>query len=132
MIYTHRDAVYKDARTILAIHNMAHHGTEASTSFPNLSLPDEWYGAMEWVFPEHMRAHELDKGEAVNPMKGAIVTCDRILTVSQGYAYEVTTAEGGFGLDGLLRGRQHVLNGACQVLLWPPSAPRNGASTEVS
>jgi starch synthase len=67
--------------------------------------------AMEWVFPEHMRAHELDKGEAVNPMKGAIVTCDRILTVSQGYAYEVTTAEGGFGLDGLLRGRQHVLNG---------------------
>jgi starch synthase len=39
-----RCAVYKDARTILAIHNMAHHGTEASTSFPNLSLPDEWYG----------------------------------------------------------------------------------------
>lgn len=51
--------------------------------FGGLSLPGDWYGAVEWVFPEHMRAHELDKGEAVNPMKGAIVTCDRILTVSQ-------------------------------------------------
>lgn len=123
--------VYKDARTILAIHNMAHHGTEASTSFPNLSLPDEWYGAMEWVFPEHMRAHELDKGEAVNPMKGAIVTCDRILTVSQGYAYEVTTAEGGFGLDGLLRGRQHVLNGivnGVDIDEWDPATDENIAT----
>jgi len=103
--------VYKDARTVLCIHNMAHHGTEPSTVFPELSLPNEWYGCVEWVFPEHMRAHELDKGEAVNPLKGALVTCDRILTVSQGYAYEITTPEGGFGLDGLTRGRQHVLNG---------------------
>jgi len=103
--------VYKEARTILAIHNMAHHGTEEATVFPGLGLPDEWYGAVEWVFPEHMRQHELDQGLAINPLKGALVTCDRILTVSQGYAYEITTGEGGFGLDGLLRGRQHVLNG---------------------
>lgn len=52
------------------------------------------YGALEWVFPEHMRAHELDKGEAVNIMKGAMVTADRIMTVSQGYAWEITTPEG--------------------------------------
>jgi len=103
--------VYKDARTVLCIHNMAHHGTETASLFSSLSLPDDWYGAVEWIFPEHMRAHELDKGEAVNPLKGALVTCDRILTVSQGYAYEITTAEGAFGLDGLTRGRQHVLNG---------------------
>jgi len=103
--------VYKDARTILAIHNMMHHGTEPSSVFPGLGLPDDWYGAVEWVYPEHMRAHELDKGEAVNPLKGAIVTADRIVTVSQGYANEITTPEGGFGLEGLLRGRRHVLNG---------------------
>lgn len=41
-----------------------------------------------------LRAHELDKGEAVNIMKGAIVTADRIMTVSQGYAWEITTPEG--------------------------------------
>jgi starch synthase len=41
-----------------------------------------------------MRAHELDKGEAVNILKGAMVTADRIMTVSQGYAWEITTPEG--------------------------------------
>ena len=29
----------------------------------------------------------------------------------QGYAWEITTKEGGWGLDGLLRGRSFVLNG---------------------
>jgi glycogen synthase len=41
-----------------------------------------------------MRAHAFDKGEAVNIMKGAITTSDRIMTVSQGYAWEITTPEG--------------------------------------
>ncbi|KAK3260327.1 starch synthase, partial [Cymbomonas tetramitiformis] len=103
--------VYNNARTILAIHNLAHHGTAESSEFPDLGLPNEWYGALEWVFPEHMRQHELDKGEAINPLKGAIVSCDRLLTVSQGYAYEITTPEGGFLLEGLLGSRAHVLNG---------------------
>ena len=29
----------------------------------------------------------------------------------KGYAWEITTAEGGWGLDGVLQDRQHVLNG---------------------
>jgi glycogen synthase len=29
----------------------------------------------------------------------------------QGYAWEITTAEGGWGLDKVLQARQHVLNG---------------------
>ena len=36
-----------------------------------------------WVFPTWARTHALDTGEAVNVLKGAIVTADRILTVSQ-------------------------------------------------
>lgn len=52
-------------------------------TFGNLNLPPEWYGALEWVFPEWARKHAFDKGEAVNHMKGAIVTSDRLLTVSQ-------------------------------------------------
>lgn len=43
----------------------------------------EWYGALEWVFPTWSRTHALDTGQAVNILKGAIVTADRILTVSQ-------------------------------------------------
>lgn len=44
--------------------------------------PPRRVGALMWVYPEHMRAHALDKGETVNFLKGAIVTCDRVVTVS--------------------------------------------------
>ena len=30
---------------------------------------------------------------------------------AQGYAWEITTVEGGWGMDGVLKARQHVLNG---------------------
>ncbi|KAI5072640.1 hypothetical protein GOP47_0012746 [Adiantum capillus-veneris] len=106
-----RFRVYKDARSILAIHNLAHQGVEPATTYSKLGLPGDWYGALEWVFPTWARKHALDKGEAVNHLKGAIVTSDRIVTVSQGYAWEVTTVEGGWGLDGLLRSRIAVING---------------------
>jgi starch synthase len=84
---------------------------EPASTYPDLGLPPEWYGALEWVFPEWARRHALDKGEAVNFLKGAVVTADRIVTVSQGYSWEVTTAEGGQGLNELLSSRKSVLNG---------------------
>ncbi|CAI7817902.1 unnamed protein product [Closterium sp. NIES-54] len=120
--------VYKDARTILAIHNLSHQGVEPGYTFGSLGVPGEWYGALEWVFPEWARKHELDKGEAVNILKGAIVTADRIVTVSPGYAWEITTVEGGWGLDGLLRGRSFVLNGVTNgvdVVDWNPATDKH-------
>ena len=116
--------VFMDARTLLVIHNMMHQGVEPSTTFEGLGIPGDWYKAVEWVFPEHMRAHELDKGECVNILKGAVVTSDRIVTVSTGFAWEITTPEGGFQLDGLLRGRQFQLGGVTNgidVSEWDPS-----------
>lgn len=56
---------------------------EPAATYNNLGLPLEWYGAVEWVFPTWARTHALDTGKAVNVLKGAIVTADRILTVSQ-------------------------------------------------
>ena len=56
---------------------------EPASTYPDLGLPPEWYGALEWVFPEWARRHALDKGEAVNFLKGAVVTADRIVTVSK-------------------------------------------------
>ena len=41
-------------------------------------------------------------GEA-NYLKGGIVYSDMVTTVSKSYAQEITTPEGGEGLDGLLR-----------------------------
>lgn len=123
--------VYKDARCVLAIHNLAHQGVEPATTYSKLGLPRDWYGALEWVFPTWARKHALDKGEAVNHLKGAIVTADRIVTVSQGYAWEITTLEGGWGLDGLLRSRNAVINGitnGVDVDEWNPSSDKLIAS----
>lgn len=64
---------------------------EPAVTYDNLGLPPQWYGPLEWVFPEWARAHELDKGEAVNILKGAVVTADRILTVSQVMFPQYTT-----------------------------------------
>ncbi|XP_076935852.1 soluble starch synthase 1, chloroplastic/amyloplastic-like [Bidens hawaiensis] len=103
--------VYKDARSIVVIHNLAHQGVEPASTYSNFGLPPEWYGALGWIFPTWARTHALDTGEAVNVLKGAIVTADRILTVSQGYSWEITTPEGGNGIDELLGSRKAVLNG---------------------
>ncbi|KAF3786679.1 Soluble starch synthase 1 [Nymphaea thermarum] len=117
--------VYRDARCILIIHNLAHQGVEPAVTYENLGLPAEWYGALEWVFPTWARKHALDKGETVNPLKGAIVTADRVVTVSQGYAWEITTPEGGNGLDELLLSRKSVLSGitnGIDIDEWDPSS----------
>ena len=75
--------VFPDARTVFAIHNMSHQGVEPANTFDGIGVPGEWYGALEWVFPEWARAHELDTGEAVNYLKGAIDCADRVVTVSE-------------------------------------------------
>ncbi|PON81260.1 Glycogen synthase [Trema orientale] len=144
--------VYKDARSILVIHNLAHQsainsevskpgksgevvhlvteslGVEPAATYKNLGLPSEWYGALGWVFPTWARTHALDTGEAVNILKGAVVTADRILTVSQGYSWEITTVEGGYGLQELLSSRKSVLNGITNGIDdvdWDPSSDRH-------
>ena len=43
----------------------------------------------------------------------------------QGYAWEITTAEGGWGLDKVLQSRQHILNGITNGIdldEWDPEA----------
>ncbi|THU57393.1 hypothetical protein C4D60_Mb03t03060 [Musa balbisiana] len=120
--------VYKDARSILVIHNLAHQGVEPATTYEYMGLPPEWYGALEWIFPTWARKHALDKGEAVNLLKGAIVTADRIVTVSQGYSWEVTTPEGGHGLNELLNSRKFVLNGITNGIdtnEWNPTSDKH-------
>ncbi|CAL9008851.1 unnamed protein product [Prunus brigantina] len=123
--------VYKDARSVVVIHNLAHQGVEPAVTFKNLGIPLEWYGALEWVFPTWARTHALDTGEAVNILKGAIVTSDRILTVSEGYSWEITTVEGGYGLNELLSSRKSILTGitnGVDVVEWDPSSDVHIAS----
>ncbi len=57
-------------------------------------------------------------------MTGAIALADRVVAVSPHYAWEITTPEGGFGLDGPLRARGDALIGILNGIdtdLWNPA-----------
>src|SRR5437660_2940919 len=47
----------------------------------------------------------------VNFLKGALTFADYITTVSKKYSHEIQTAEYGFGLEGVLRGRSSTVTG---------------------
>ena len=104
--------VFTGARSVLAIHNLRHQGVFPPHTFNDLGLPPHWYGAVEFQYPPHQRQGSYaEEGRSVNHLKAGISTADRLVTVSPGYADEVTTLLGGWGLDGLLGGRRPVLNG---------------------
>jgi starch synthase len=65
-----KNGVYKDARSVLAIHNLRHQGVFPPSSFNALGLPGDWYKALEWQYPPHQRqgAYE-EEGRAVNTLK---------------------------------------------------------------
>lgn len=44
-------------------------------------------------------------------MQGGISTADRVVTVSPGYAWEIQTPEGGWGMEHMLASRSYALNG---------------------
>jgi starch synthase len=104
--------VYTKSRSIMAIHNLRHQGVFSPSTFSMLQIPGEWYGAVEWQYPPHQRqgAYE-EEGRCVNTLKGGLSCADRVVTVSPGYAWEIQTPEGGWGMEGMLRSRSYALNG---------------------
>lgn len=44
--------VYPNARSCLAIHNLAHQGSFEAHAFHDVGLPGEWYGTLEWESPD--------------------------------------------------------------------------------
>eukprot|EP00435_Cladocopium_sp_Y103_P020527 s275_g5.t1 len=69
------------------------------------------------------RSYHGDDGNVWNLTKGAVMTCDRLLTVSEGYAEEMKTAEGGFRLDELVKQKEFFLSGilnGIDVVTWNP------------
>ena len=77
--------IFLGARCVLLIHNLAHQGVYSPKSFVDLGLPGDWYAALEWQYPpeQRMGAYE-EEGRAINTLKGAITTADRIVAVSPG------------------------------------------------
>ena len=85
---------------VLSIHNLAYQGVFGAELLDPLGIPREIF-----------HAACMEQMGAASALKAAIALADAITTVSPTYAREITTPEGGFGLDGHLRGHAHRLVG---------------------
>src|SRR5437868_9548578 len=94
------DPTFIGIKTLFTIHNLGYQGLFPKSALAEVGLPDTLF------HPE-----ELEFWGRVNFMKGGILYCDAINTVSKAYAREIQTSEYGWGLDGLLRKRRAVLSG---------------------
>ncbi len=111
--------VYLDAaggerpRTVITIHNLAFQGAFPQTIFPELGLPETFWGI-----------DGVEYYGSVGFLKGGLRAADRITTVSPNYAGEILQPAGGMGLDGLLRGRADRLVGIVNGIdtsVWDPA-----------
>ena len=90
--------VFSDIRSVFTIHNIEYQGKFSIDTLSDVF--DLWEGDLGIV--------EYDNG--INLMKGAIVTCDRLTTVSCSYSQEVMRG-GGFGLDAIIRENEYKFSG---------------------
>ena len=90
---------YQPIKTLFTIHNMEYQGR-----FPGaftdevLGLSADWKGTMDF-------------DGCTNLMKAAIVTADRVSTVSRTYAYEIQNPYFAHGLHDILRQNSHKVSG---------------------
>jgi starch synthase len=87
-------------RVCMTIHNLAYQGVFAPSNFALTNLP--------WQF---FTPDGLEFYGQMNCLKAGISFADILTTVSPSYAREITTADLGCGLDGLLRTRADSLRG---------------------
>ncbi len=98
--------------TVFTIHNLAYQGLFPLSALADLNLPGklwnpeglEFYGQLSFI-------------------KGGLAYADRITTVSPSYAREIRTPQFGYGLEGLLNHRAHVLSGILNGIdteIWNP------------
>lgn len=92
---------YRGIKTIMTIHNLKFQGVwniRQTADMAGLSL-------------DYFTNDKLEAYNDANLLKGGLVFADYITTVSHTYAQEIKTSFYGEGLDGLLRAREHQLEG---------------------
>ncbi|KAJ6826061.1 soluble starch synthase 2-2, chloroplastic/amyloplastic [Iris pallida] len=98
MIYT---------RCVLVIHNIAYQGRGPVDDFRYVGLPGHYLDLFKHYDPVG--------GEHFNIISAGLKTADRVVTVSHGYAWELKTTEGGWGLNGIINENdwkfQGIVNG---------------------
>jgi starch synthase len=107
------DSLFRNARSVLTIHNIGYQGVISAGSVSELVVPSQ--------------VHLLDQGDLaagrVNLLRTGLHHADLITTVSPTYAREIQGPEYGMGLDGLLRSRSSSLLGILNGVdydVWDP------------
>lgn len=95
------DRYYSKIKTIFSIHNLKFQGRWMLPAVMDIT------GLPQQIFT----ADKLESYGEANYLKGGAVYADAITTVSRTYAQEITTQEGGEGLDGLMNARRDDLYG---------------------
>ena len=90
--------IYANVRSVFTIHNMEYQGKFSREILTDVF--DLWQG--------HAGIVEYDS--SINLMKGAIVACDKLTTVSDSYSKEIM-AGGGYGLDAIIKENEYKLCG---------------------
>jgi starch synthase len=89
---------YHDIRSVFTIHNIEYQGRFARDILTDVfGLWEGDAGIVEYDY-------------SINLMKGAIVACDKLTTVSDSYCKEIMHG-GGFGLDAIIRENEYKLSG---------------------
>ncbi|XP_059643740.1 granule-bound starch synthase 2, chloroplastic/amyloplastic [Cornus florida] len=102
-------AYYRDnglmeyTRSVLVIHNIAHQGRGPVDDFKYVDLPPHYL--------DLFRLYDPVGGEHFNIFAAGLKTADRVVTVSHGYAWELKTTEGGWGLSGIINENDWKLKG---------------------
>lgn len=103
---------FPNSKSVFTIHNMGYQGRFPGKAYRLFGFPEE----------DRQKTH-LDWYGEINFMQAAIMASDYVTTVSEKYAKEIQTVEGGFGLDGLMRifgeDLKGILNGA-DLTQWNP------------
>lgn len=100
--------------TILTIHNIAFHGLTAYNRLKDLELPEDEFTIDGFEYYGHISA-----------LKAGLTRATALTTVSPTYAHELTTAEFGMGLEGVIRTRSRDLSGILNGIdtsVWNPAS----------
>ena len=94
-------AFYRDhgrfeyARSCFVVHNMAHQGRGPLDEFYALQLPEQ--------YKDHFVLNDPMGGECMNVMRAGLRLATKVIAVSEGYAWEISTDMGGWGLAPTIR-----------------------------
>lgn len=107
---------FQNIRTVMTVHNLKFQGRWDFDKIKDAMAISDYY------FTEDKLEYHKD----ANLMKGGLVYADKITTVSETYAREITSPEYGEGLDGLLSARSGDLRGIVNGISedWDPKTDK--------